>query len=82
MIAFWYCVGPEEMLMDDEFVQKLKAEYAIVCPIYFLCRPNGKRPALLMLQSIDWVFTVSYTFSLNIFYTGGNETQELLSVLL
>ncbi len=41
----WFCGCPEEMLADDEFVQNLRTEYAIVRPICFLCRSEDKRPA-------------------------------------
>ena len=41
----WFCGSPEEMLSDDELVMNLRSEYAIVRPICFLCRSDGKRPA-------------------------------------
>lgn len=41
----WFCGAPEEMLTDDEFIRNLRQEYAIVRPICFLCRSDGKRPA-------------------------------------
>ena len=33
------------MLAEDELVRSLKDEYAIVCPVCFLCRSDGKRTA-------------------------------------
>ena len=41
----WFCGSPEEMLAEDELVRSLKDEYAVVRPICFLCRSDGKRPA-------------------------------------
>ena len=41
----WFCAGPEEMLVEDEYMQNLRSEYAVVRPICFLCRSDGKRPA-------------------------------------
>ena len=41
----WYCAGPEEMLTNDEFMDNLRSQYAVVRPICFLCRSDGKRPA-------------------------------------
>ena len=32
------------MLAEDELVRSLKDEYAVVRPICFLCRSDGKRP--------------------------------------
>ena len=41
----WFCGSPEEMLAEDELMRSLKDEYAVVRPICFLCRSDGKRPA-------------------------------------
>lgn len=41
----WYCASPEEMLTNDEFMANLRSQYAVVRPICFLCRSDGKRPA-------------------------------------
>lgn len=41
----WFCGSPEEVLAEDELVRSLKDEYAVVRPICFLCRSDGKRPA-------------------------------------
>ena len=41
----WFCASPEEMLTNDEFMDGLRSQYAVVRPICFLCRSNGKRPA-------------------------------------
>ena len=41
----WYCASPEETLADDELVQDLRGQFAVVRPICFLCRSDGKRPA-------------------------------------
>ena len=37
----WFCTMPEETLVNDDFIQNLRCEYAIVRPICFLCRSNG-----------------------------------------
>ena len=31
--------------MEDEYMQNLRSEYAVVRPICFLCRSDGKMPA-------------------------------------
>ena len=41
----YFCGSPEETLSEDECVQTLKKQYAVVRPICFLCRSDGKRPA-------------------------------------
>lgn len=41
----WFCGSPEETLTDDELIQRMRSEYAVVRPICFLCRSDGKRPA-------------------------------------
>ena len=41
----WFCASREEMLTNDEFMDGLRSQYAVVRPICFLCRSNGKRPA-------------------------------------
>ena len=41
-----FCSSPE-MLAEDEIVSTLKNEFAVVRPICFLCRADGKRPATL-----------------------------------
>ena len=41
----WHCASPEEMLTNDEFMEDLRSQYAVVRPICFLCRSDGKRPA-------------------------------------
>ena len=41
----WFCGSPEEMLAEDKLVRSLKDEYVVVCPICFLYRSDGKRPA-------------------------------------
>ena len=41
----WFCGSPEEALCDEDCMQSMRKEYAIVRPICFLCRSDGKRPA-------------------------------------
>jgi hypothetical protein len=41
----WYCASPEETLTNDDFMEDLKSQFAVVRPICFLCRSDGKRPA-------------------------------------
>lgn len=39
------CYAPEETLLNDSEIMDLKKQFAIVCPICFLCRSNGKWPS-------------------------------------
>ena len=41
----FYCGAPEEILVDDSGIQKLRSQYAVVQPICFLCCSSGKRRA-------------------------------------
>ena len=41
----YFCGSPEETLAEDECVQTLKTLYAVVRPICFFGRSDGKRPA-------------------------------------
>lgn len=41
----FYCGAPEVTLVDDSDIKKLHSQYAVVCPICFLCCSSEKRPA-------------------------------------
>ena len=40
----YYCGQGEETLIENDEIKELKANYAIVYPICFLCHSEGKRP--------------------------------------
>ena len=43
-LVCYYCGAVEECLMDDEETRQLKQSYAIIYPICFLCKSDGKNP--------------------------------------
>ena len=65
----YFCGSPEETLAEDECAQTLKTQYAVVRPICFLCRSDGKHPATwgasnVAKRSKPWTMLCKCSFSI------------------
>ena len=48
----YYCGAAEESLVEDDNTRQLKQEYAIVRPLCFLCKSEGKTPFVRMPSNV------------------------------
>ena len=44
----YYCGGGEESLIEDDNTIELRKEYAVVRPLWFFCKSEGKVPFVRM----------------------------------
>ena len=48
----YYCGISEESFVEDDEIQQLREEYAVVRPLCFLCKAEGKKPFVKMPTNV------------------------------